>query len=657
MKMKWVMFLLGTIFVQAQLDSEPVVWETYIEKTEDNCIILFFEASIAPKWHLYSQFSSKDGALPTEFVFNPSGYERIGKVEESTSVTEYDNVFEMDLTYFNDRATFQQELFISDSSLSTISVEVNYQACDDKLCIFRSEIFRFSLDGNDVASKLVTDETSQRLSSELKLELLNTDLLESTLSEEITNSLSNIFLLGFIAGLLALLTPCVFPMIPLTVSFFLKQANSRSNGVYNALLYAFFIVLIYGLLSLPFHFIDSLNPEILNTLATNVTLNLIFFGVFVFFAFSFFGFYELTLPTKWGNKTDQGTSFKGGIGIFFMALTLAIVSFSCTGPILGTLLAGSLTADGGAIQLSAGMLGFGVALGFPFGLFALFPNALNALPKSGGWMTTFKVFLGFLELALALKFLSNADLVAHWDLLKREVFIAIWAFISLLLTLYLFGVISFKHDVKQKLSILRIIVATLSFLFTSFLVYGLFSDENEFKILSGFPPPEFYSISSKESDCPLGLDCYKDYSTGIAMAKATNKPILLDFTGWACVNCRKMEENVWSDSEIFSLLNENYIIISLYVDDGKELSKDAQFNYQYPDGRIKVINTVGKKWATFQAINFKTASQPYYVQMMSDGKILNSAIQYTDIPTFKAWLKKGLKNSKKEPPKAKYLTF
>tara|TARA_B100000795_G_scaffold49129_1_gene32268 strand:+ start:3988 stop:5967 length:1980 start_codon:yes stop_codon:yes gene_type:complete len=657
MKLKWVMFLLGTIFVQAQLDSEPVVWETHIEKIEDNRIILFFDASIAPKWHLYSQFSSKDGALPTEFVFNPIGYNRIGNVDESISITEYDNVFEMDLTYFNEQATFKQEIFISDPSLTSITVEINYQACDDQLCIFRSEPFTFSLNGDDIENTLKTDSRSQRLSSELVLELSDVEYLETSLSQEITNSFSNIFFLGFIAGLLALLTPCVFPMIPLTVSFFLKQATSRSIGVYNALLYAFFIVIIYGLLSLPFHFIDSLNPEILNTLATNVILNLIFFGVFVFFAFSFFGFYELTLPTRWGNKTDQGTSFKGGIGIFFMALTLAIVSFSCTGPILGTLLAGSLTADGGAMQLSAGMLGFGVALGFPFGLFALFPNALNALPKSGGWMTTFKVFLGFLELALALKFLSNADLVAHWDLLKREVFIGIWALISFLLTLYLFGVISFKHEVKQKPSILRLIVATLSLLFTAFLVYGLFSDKNELKILSGFPPPEFYSISSKESDCPLGLDCYKDYLSGMAMAKATNKPILLDFTGWACVNCRKMEENVWSDSEIFSLLNENYIIISLYVDDGKELSKDAQFNYQYPDGRIKVINTVGKKWATFQAINFKTASQPYYVQMMSDGKILNSAIQYTDTPTFKAWLKKGLKNSNKELPKAKYLTF
>ena len=612
--------------------EDPVKWNFEVVSISDNEVDLVITAEIEESWHLYSQYV--EGPIPTTFTFfDNKSLEFIDGVVESTPLEDYDKSFDTILKYFEEKAEFRQRIKLLSDSVSIVKGEFEFMVCNNGMCLPPEWV--------DIKVELPAASKASKPSS----------------SSSSAHGLWGIFFLAFLSGFVALLTPCVFPMIPLTVSFFTKQSKNKKKGVFNAVLYGVFIVFIYILLSLPFHFIDSLNPEILNTLATNVILNLIFFGVFVFFAFSFFGFYELTLPTRWGNKTDQGTSFKGGIGIFFMALTLAIVSFSCTGPILGTLLAGSLTADGGAMQLSAGMLGFGVALGFPFGLFALFPNALNALPKSGGWMTTFKVFLGFLELALALKFLSNADLVAHWDLLKREVFIGIWALISLLLTLYLFGVISFKHEVKQKPSILRLIVATLSLLFTAFLVYGLFSDKNELKILSGFPPPEFYSISSKESDCPLGLNCYKDYSSGMAMAKATNKPILLDFTGWACVNCRKMEENVWSDSEIFSLLNENYIIISLYVDDGKELSKDAQFNYQYPDGRIKVINTVGKKWATFQAINFKTASQPYYVQMMSDGKILNSAIQYTDAPTFKAWLKKGLKNSNKELPKAKYLTF
>ena len=656
MKLKWMLFFMWSVFVNAQLDKEPVVWETQLEKLDDTRFVLVFNATIASNWHLYSQFSNDQGALPTEFVFDSQGYKRIGEVEESLSITDYDKVFEMDLTYFNDSANFRQEIVLEDETLSSLSVELNYQACDDKLCIFRSETFVFSLDGTVDNNVLTTDARSQELSKALKLELKMTEFLATELSSEDSTSNWNIFFLGFIGGLLALLTPCVFPMIPLTVSFFLKQATTRRSGVYNALLYAFFIVLIYGLLSLPFHFLDSLNPEILNTIATNVTLNLIFFGVFVFFAFSFFGFYELSLPSQWGNKSDQASGFKGGVGIFFMALTLAIVSFSCTGPILGSLLAGSLTADGGAMQLSTGMLGFGIALGLPFGLFALFPNTLKALPKSGGWMTTVKIVLGFLELALALKFLSNADLVAHWDLLKREVFIGIWALISFLLTLYLFGIFRFKHEVKQKLGVARGSFAALSLLFTSFLVNGLISEGNQLKILSGFPPPEFYSIHSIASDCPLGLECYKDYETGLEKAITANKPILLDFSGWACVNCRKMEENVWSDPEVYALLNDNYIIISLYVDDRKNLEEEQQFNYQYSDGRIKRINTVGKKWATFQAINFQTASQPFYVQITSDGTLLNVPIQYTDTATYKAWLEQGLKNNAPSP-KAQFISF
>ena len=656
MKLKWMLFFMWSVFVNAQLDTEPVVWETQLEKLDDTRFVLVFNATIASNWHLYSQFSNDQGALPTEFIFDSQGYKRIGEVEESPSITDYDKVFEMDLTYFNDSANFRQEIVLEDETLSSLSVELNYQACDDKLCIFRSETFVFSLDGTVDNNVLTTDARSQELSKALKLDLKKTEFLATELSSEESTSNWNIFFLGFIGGLLALLTPCVFPMIPLTVSFFLKQATTRRKGVYNALLYAFFIILIYGLLSLPFHFLDSLNPEILNTIATNVTLNLIFFGVFVFFAFSFFGFYELSLPSQWGNKSDQASGFKGGVGIFFMALTLAIVSFSCTGPILGSLLAGSLTADGGAMQLSTGMLGFGIALGLPFGLFALFPNTLKALPKSGGWMTTVKVVLGFLELALALKFLSNADLVAHWDLLKREVFIGIWALISFLLTLYLFGIFRFKHEVKQKLGVVRGSFAALSLLFTSFLVNGLISEGNQLKLLSGFPPPEFYSIHSTASDCPLGLECYKDYETGLEKAIAANKPILLDFTGWACVNCRKMEENVWSDPAVYALLNENYIIISLYVDDRKTLEEEQQFNYQYSDGRIKRINTVGKKWATFQAINFRTASQPFYVQMTFDGTLLNVPIQYTDTATYKAWLEQGLK-SNAPSPKAQFISF
>ena len=653
----WILFLFGILYLQAQFE-EPVVWESSLEQLSEERFLLKFEAKIKPKWHLYSQFSNPEGAIPTEFVFDDlNGYQLIGTVEEGESITEFDKVFEMDLTYFNNKASFQQEIQITSSDLTQIKVEINYQACDDELCIFRSETLVMSLDGSVKSLKLEVDEKSQRLSKALELELSETQYLESTTTKEGTYSPLNIFLLGFFGGFLALLTPCVFPMIPLTVSFFLKQSNSKSKGIFNALLYAFFIVLIYVSFSLPFHLIDSLNPDILNNLATNVTLNMIFFVVFVFFAFSFFGFYELTLPTRWGSKTDEASTINGGLGILFMALTLAIVSFSCTGPILGSLLAGSLTAEGGDFQLSIGMLGFGVALGLPFGLFALFPNILKALPKSGGWMTTIKVILGFLELALALKFLSNADLVAHWGFLKREVFVGIWTLLAFGLTLYLFGIFRFPNEVKIPLSRLRKLIACGSLILTSYLFLGFISEENKLRMFSGFPPPEFYSIRAQDSDCPLGLDCYKDFEQGLEIALTQNKPILLDFTGWACVNCRRMEENIWAAPEVYKLLKERYIIISLYVDDREKLSTDKQFNYKYADGRIKQINTIGKKWATFQAINFKTASQPFYVQLTAEYQLLNPPIQYTDKTTFENWLLQGLEHFPEVKAKAKYFSF
>ena len=652
-----LLFLFGILTLQAQYE-EPVIWKSKVEQLAEDRYQLIFEAGIAPNWHLYSQFSDSEGAIPTEFVYDQTdSFKLVGNVTESESVVDYDQVFEMDLTYFNDSAVFQQQIQVLDDRLTQIKVEINYQACDDELCIFRTESFILSLDGSVSAVELDIDEKSQALSADLKLALTETKYLESTTVKEGTYALLNIFLLGFFGGLLALLTPCVFPMIPLTVSFFLKKSTTKSKGVFNALLYTFFIVLIYVLLSLPFHFIDSLNPEILNNLATNVGLNIFFFVVFVFFALSFFGFYELTLPTVWGSKTDEASAVRGGLGIFFMALTLAIVSFSCTGPILGSLLAGSLTAKGGAFQLSIGMLGFGVALGLPFGVFALFPNALKALPKSGGWMTTVKVVLGFLELALALKFLSNADLVAHWGILKREVFVGIWTLISFTLTLYLFGIFRFPHEAKMPLSKGRKLVAGGVLILTSYLFLGFVSEENKLRLFSGFPPPEFYSLNTQNSDCPLGLECYKDFEQGKQAAVNVNKPILLDFTGWACVNCRRMEENVWADPAVYELLNERYIIISLYVDDRENLASESQFNLQYPDGRIKEINTIGKKWATFQAINFNTASQPFYIQMTTDGELLNTPIQYTDKVTFENWLKQGLKRFVNKSAKAQYFNF
>ena len=647
LKSIYFFFLLGlTQLLSAQNAEEPVQWTTQLNRVSPTVVELEFMASIAEKWHLYSLEEFEDGPLPTEFVFVYDSLQLApaGATSSSPPKVEFDQIFQIDLPFFDKAAVFKQQFTLLDPAAKEISGEINYQACDDRVCIFRTEPFRIALDGTAIQqTEIELTEQDKARSAALTLHLKNREYLEDQRkASESGSPYWNLFFLGFLGGLIALLTPCVFPMIPLTVSFFLKQSSSLRAGIFNALLYGFFIVLIYVLLSLPFHFLDSINPEILNTISTNVPLNLLFFGVFVFFAFSFFGYYELTLPSSWGNATDEGASRSGSIGIFFMALTLAIVSFSCTGPILGSLLAGSLSAEGGALQLTAGMTGFGVALALPFALFALFPNALNALPKSGGWMTTVKVVLGFLELGLALKFLSNADLVSHWGLLKREVFIGIWTLLAFGLTFYLFGLFRFPHEGKASLSKGRYGVAVLSLVFTAYLLLGLVSKENSLKLLSGFPPPAFYSLSSTESDCPLGLDCYKDYASGLAAAKAQNKPILLDFTGWACVNCRKVEENIWSRPEVFRLLNEELVLISLYVDDRSALPDGEQFNFKYPNGRVRTIKTVGEQWASFQSLNFNTASQPYYVLLQADGTLLNAPIQYTDAATYLNWLEEGL---------------
>lgn len=641
----FLLLFLWTLGVQA---LDPVVWTTELKKLSDTEYLLIFQASVEPKWHLYSQSLPEDGPLPTEFVFEEEGtaYELVGKMEESETVTAFDPIFEMDLSWFEGEGTFQQKIRLLQAELGAVSGEINFQACDDKVCIFRNEPFRFVLDASKasaVAQKTV-DPESLKKSQALQLSLKNKELLVQDQDQKSDNPLLNLFLLGFVGGLIALLTPCVFPMIPLTVSFFLKQSISKSSGLIRALLYGFFILLIYVLMSLPFHFLDALDPQILNTLSTNIVMNLIFFAIFVFFAFSFFGYYELTLPSSWGNRSDTAAAGGGVLGIFFMALTLAIVSFSCTGPILGSLLAGSLSAEGGATQLTVGMAGFGFALALPFGLLAFFPNALKFIPKSGGWMTKVKVTLGFLELALALKFLSNADLVGHWGILKREVFVGVWLVITILLFFYLMGWLRFPHDVKgAKISKFQRIFTFLVLLFIFYLMPGLGKNQDgKLTLLSGFPPPVFYSVYPSDSECPLGLNCFKDYEQGRTYAEAQDKPILLDFTGWACVNCRKMEENVWSQPEVFRLLNEEFIIISLYVDDRKELPEAEQFNFQYHNGRIKTIETVGEKWATFQNLNFSNASQPYYVLLSSDAILLSSPIQYTDTATYRDWLDAGL---------------
>jgi thiol:disulfide interchange protein DsbD len=651
MKNIFSLFFSFFLFVNIGFSQDPVSFTTKVNTISKNQYELIISSKIDSNWRLYSQFLIDGGALPTELIFkniSNNSYILIGNTIESESITKFDPIFNLDQTYFIDSNTFKQVIDVKDINLDKVFATIAYQACDDAVCIFRESDLVFNLDGsseivlNEDLTALVSDD-----SNPLVIDLKNKELLENY-SEENNISGNNYFdllILGFLGGLLALLTPCVFPMIPLTVSFFTNK-KTQSNSSFNAILYGLFIIIIYLFLSIPFHFVESLDPEILNSISTNAWLNVFFFIVFIIFAFSFFGFYEITIPSSWINSIDSKSNSIGGfIGIFFMALTLVLVSFSCTGPILGSLLVGSISSQGGALQLSIGMLGFGIALALPFTVFALFPNMLKSLPKSGRWMNTFKIILGFLELGFAFKFLSNADLVEHWGLIKREIFIAIWVIISILLSLYLIGVYKFpneSHVVKRsKFNMLL----SLSFLcFAIYLSPALLPNgSNSARLLSGFTPPSFYSIYPKSNDCPLGFNCFKDFDKGLQHAKEIDKPILLDFTGWACVNCRRVEENIWTDPVVFDLINNNFVLISLYVDDRKELEKVNQIDLKYKSGKIKEIRTIGDKSATFQALNFKSASQPYYVLLDPNLKILNSPIQYTTKDVYQAWLEEGLK--------------
>ena len=643
------LFIVFLFSFQIVYSQNPVTFKTSVNKISENNYELVTSSEIESEWRLYSQFLIEGGAIPTEFIFknNKSLFKLIGKAKESESITKYDPIFRMDQTYFINSNTFKQKIKLNDPNIDKIFATIFYQSCNESLCIYREAELVFNIDGSieDAINEDLTSLTSDDVNP-LKLDFKNTELLNKNSSNESIsgNNYFDLLILGFIGGLLALLTPCVFPMIPLTVSFFTKK---KSKSSLNAIVYGLFIILIYLFLSIPFYFIESLDPEILNSISTNAWLNILFFIIFIVFAFSFFGFYELTIPSSWINSIDSKSNSIGGfIGVFFMSLTLVLVSFSCTGPILGSLLVGSISSQGGAIQLSIGMFGFGIALALPFTLFALFPSMLKSLPKSGRWMNTFKILLGFLELGFAFKFLSNADLVEHWGLLKREIFIGIWVVISLMISLYLFGVYKFPYELNTvKRSNFNVSLSLLFLIFAIYLSPALLPEgSNSARLLSGFTPPSFYSIYPKKNDCPLGLNCFKDFDKGLQFAKQNNKPILLDFTGWACVNCRRIEENVWTDPNVFNLINEKFVLISLYVDDRKELPIDNQFDIKYKSGKIKKIRTIGDKSATFQALNFKTASQPYYVLLNTKLEILNSPIQYTSKDVYQNWLEEGLDN-------------
>lgn len=633
--------MLWIVQAQAQ-DSVEVKWTISAEKMAPAKYKLLISGNIKTGWHVYTQPNANEDLSGITTGFDNNVHPGTIRVLSPLSSIKNDVLGENEKKVSKDFIEIEQIISIDGEIPASLNFTLQYDIANKDNFLPQKEKLSVTLEGGTASGP------AQRIlisSININNPVTACGLAESqALSKTASKGLLSIFILGFLGGLVALLTPCVFPMIPLTVSFFTKKSNSRRAGIRNAFLYGFFIFFIYVLLSVPFHFLDKLNPAILNNISTNVYLNVIFFIVFVVFAFSFFGFYEITLPGKITSSADSKSGLGNITGIFFMALTLAIVSFSCTGPILGSLLAGSLTADGGAMQLTSGMAGFGLALALPFALFALFPNWLKRVPKSGGWLNTVKVVLGFIELGLAFKFLSNADLVVHWGLLKREIFIGIWIIVGIGLTLYLFGFIHFSHDnPKEKISKNRKLVGLLVGMFTIYLVPGLTnSSYANLTLISGFPPPLYYSIYKSGNDCVLDLNCTRDYEEGLAMAKAQHKPILLDFTGYACVNCRRMEETVWSKPLVYNLMKEKFIVVSLYVDDKKKLPASSQFSYKARDGSVKEIKTVGEKWATFETENFRNNAQPLYAILNTEEQLLNYPVPYmSSFTEYYEWLRCG----------------
>lgn len=656
-----LLLLVSTFAVHAQMMVNPAKWETKIEKKTDNEYIITWNATVKEGWHMYSQHTPEGGPLPLEFLYNniKDNYELIGEAKESETKTTFNDVFGVDETYFVGPVKIVQEIKLLNGDTPNIQVQLEYQVCEE-MCISQSNLFVYDL--KTLTSKEVNNfeeiNAAEAVDSKVSQENTKADNVIDSHKKEEKKGLFKIFFLSFLSGFAALLTPCVFPMIPMTVSFFTKQSKTRAKGIKNAIIYGFSIILIYVVLGTIVTAIFG--ADSLNALSTNVYFNIIFFLLLVIFATSFLGAFEIMLPNSWANKVDSQADRGGIIGILFMALALAIVSFSCTGPIVGTLLVEA--ASKGGIAPIVGMLGFSLALALPFMLFAMFPGWLNSMPRSGGWLNTVKVSLGFLELALAFKFLSNADLVlqAHW--LEREIFLAIWIAIFGAWALYLLGKIRLPHDSPADcISVGRLFMALLVTTFTIYLVPGLWGAP--LKIISGFPPPMTYSespygvggkggTSETAAVLPDGaklgahdIIAFTDYEKGMAYAKAQNKPVLMDFTGFACVNCRKMEDYVWSDPSVMSILKNDVVLISLYVDAKQELPESEQYISETTGKKIK---TIGNKWSDFQMKNYHANAQPYYIIIDKDENHLNEAVGYMpDVNDYKAWLESGINKAKK----------
>lgn len=669
-----LIFAFLSIGISAQV-KDPVKFQLKINELKNNEYEAVLTANLEKNWHIYSKDIPEDSGIPTEMRISGKNIELIGKVTEvGKKEDEFSEAFGVRIVYYSNSAAFKQKFKLKNPAQpSNVIAEITYQTCDDRVCLapntleFEQNIVGKNSESAEIPSQEATKEESTAVSkstnetksieNSIKVESLDAKnpLTDCGISAQEENSDDFwIFILGFIGGLLALLTPCVFPMIPLTVSFFTKGTDNKTKGKRDAMLYGFFIFVIFVALSLPFHIIDGVSGNIFNEISTNIWLNLFFFAVFLFFALSFFGYYEITLPSWIANKSSKAEQAGGLVGIFFMALTLVIVSFSCTGPILGSLLGSVVTgASDVALLLTYALAGFGLAWAVIFGLLALFPQALQSLPKSGAWMNTIKVVLGFIELALALKFLSKADLVSKTFFLKRELFIGIWILITIGLTLYLFGKIRFPHDNKnEKISTPRKIFGIAGIGLLIYLIQGLFPSERpKLKLLSGILPPINVSYLHNEKDGFLGIHPIHDYFEAIKTARKENKPVLIDFTGYGCENCRKMEEFVWTEPDILELLQNEVILASVYIDDKELLPENEQTSIDMGAGQKKKIKTIGDKWSMFQQVNFNNNSQPHYVLVTPDGKVINKPVSgYMPKEDFKKFLDCGInyyKNHKK----------
>ena len=637
-----LLFALTSVVVSAQIFN-PVKWDFSQKQLSENEIELRFKANIEDHWHLYSQNIEQDGPVPTEFTFTTKGgYELVGGVIEGKPIEEFDPNFDMVLKYFGKEAIFTQKIKVISSKDFKIEGNVYFMVCDEKQCLPPEEV-KFSFD-----IKAAADGT--------------TSSSEEPLDEKEAGGMWWLFFISFLSGFAALLTPCVFPMIPMTVSFFTKQSKTKAKGITNAIIYGLSIIVIYVALGVGVSSIFG--ADALNNMATNVYFNIGFFLLLIIFGASFLGAFDIELPASWTNKSVEAEGKGGLLGIFFMAFTLALVSFSCTGPIVGTLLVEAAT--GGYMGPIIGMLGFSLAIALPFALFAAFPGWLNSLPQSGGWLNSVKVTLGFLEIALAFKFLSNADLVMQTHWLERELFLAIWIMIFGLLTMYLLGFLKFAHDSDLKhISVSRLSIAILTGTLTVYMIPGLWGAP--LKIINAFPPPMQYSESpfgvgnsnggtsstpheeQGQHLGPQGIMVFHDYEEGMDYAKEVNKAVVIDFTGWACVNCRKMEEQVWSDPNVKNMLANDVVLISLYVDERIDLPKNEQYETTLA-GKKKKVKTTGDKWMVLQANTYGANSQPYYVFLNNNGDQMVEPANYQDYGTVKLftdWLNRGLKEFNK----------